>query len=85
MPGVVAEETFGFVSGSDGNSADFGGLIEEDDHARAGADVSEPLRGDAVFVLRRVAVDHAGDLDGSHLNSEVVDDEFGRDRGSLGY
>lgn len=77
VPGVVAKEALGFVSGSDGDSADFGGLIEEHDHARTCTHVPEALGGDSVFVLIDIAVDHAGDFDGPDLNPEVVDNELG--------
>ena len=69
VPSVVAEEALGFIAGSDGDSTDFGRLVEEDDHSRAGAHVSEALGGDSVFVLGDIAVDHSGYLDCSHLDS----------------
>lgn len=76
VPGVVAEQAFAFVSGSDRDAAEFGGLVEQDDHSAAGAYVSEPLRRDFAGGVE-VAVHHSGDFDGFAVDAEVVDDELG--------
>ena len=75
VPGEVAEQPLRLVARAEGQGLEFGGEVEEHDHALARHHIAQPVRV-AVTDLLDEPVDGRGNVDRERGDTELVDDEL---------